>query len=224
MSTAPDLRLAAMLQPEERAALHAAGIPIRYDVGATLFSEGEQTDHVVLIKAGRVKVVSAGHGGQEVILGIRGPGDMVGEMSPIDGASRSATAVAITPVEASVVRAGDFKAFLLGHPHVQWLLLVQMAGRLRDADRRRVDIVTTGVASRVARCLLDLARADVDNVGRPTPLVSDVSQQEIAALVGASREAVSKALQGFRLGGLIELARRHVAIIDPEGLEALTGS
>ncbi|MEH1123703.1 Crp/Fnr family transcriptional regulator [Micromonospora sp. CPCC 206061] len=212
----------AAFSPEEIAALQALGIPVTMQPGNVLFAEGERTDHAVLLNRGRVKITSTGSNGQEVVLAVRGPGEIVGEMAPLDRRPRSATVVAITPVEVSIVRADDFNNFLNEHPRVMRSLLTQVIRRLRDADHRRVELATTSVMARVASRLLELASVDSEDEDHsglsPVPAMS---QSDLASLVGASREAVSKVLRTLRSSGIISTHYRSIEIKDLDALRGL---
>ncbi|WP_088998254.1 Crp/Fnr family transcriptional regulator [Micromonospora echinofusca] len=223
MTDSPVDQLRAALSAEERAELQQLGIPVNLAAGTVLFSEGDTTTHAVLIKEGQVKVVSTGPQGQEVVLATRGPSEVVGEMAPLDGRPRSATVVAVTPVEGAIVSADLFNAFLDRHPRVMRFLLLQVAQRLRDADHRRVDLATLTVGARVAATLLELAGLDPRNPDQaeahPIP---DISQTELAGYVGASREAVAKVLRELRTKKIITTGRRSIVIDDVPALAALT--
>src|SRR5579864_4570921 len=106
----------AQLPAVERAALHAEGAAHHYRTGATLFHEGDPSDWVLLVTRGRVKVASVTADGKDVVLAVRGPGDLVGELSALDGLPRSAAATALDEVDARVVTADRFRAFLAAHP------------------------------------------------------------------------------------------------------------
>src|SRR2546430_4585339 len=123
----------AALDESERADLLERGGRRRYRRGATVFHEGGGSDEIVVVLSGRVKVSTVTADGKEVVLAFRGPGDLLGELSAIDGEARSATVGALEPVEAAVVTANEFRAFLSAHPRVAILLLEMLARRLRDA-------------------------------------------------------------------------------------------
>ncbi|WP_327646861.1 Crp/Fnr family transcriptional regulator [Micromonospora zamorensis] len=222
MTDSPAAQLRAALSHEEVAELQTLGIPVNFAAGTVLFAEGETTTHAILIKDGQVKVVSAGPHGQDVVLATRGPGEVVGEMAPLDGRPRSATVVAITPVSAAIVSAELFNAFLERHPRVMRFLLIQITQRLRDADHRRVDLATLPVVARVAATLLEMAGAAGVDGSRTDPyVVPDISQVELAEYVGASREGVAKALRELRAKRMISTGRRAITINDAEALRVV---
>ncbi|RCG21868.1 Crp/Fnr family transcriptional regulator [Sphaerisporangium album] len=205
-----------LLTADEIADLTAAGRKRRWDRGATVMAEGDTADWVLVLTSGRVKVSSHTAGGTEVVLAIRGPGALLGEMSGISDEPRSGTVTALEPVEGVVVR--DFAAFLHEHGRVAVLLLRLLVGRLRDSDRKRIEYGAFDTTGRVATRLVELA----ERFGEPTnggvKVALPLSQDELAGWTGASREAVSKALRSLRDRGLIETGRRRVVIYDLEGL------
>ncbi|MFI6183920.1 Crp/Fnr family transcriptional regulator [Nonomuraea sp. NPDC051191] len=205
-----------MLTAEEIDTLRAAGRPRQWDRGTTVIGEGDSADWVVVLTRGRVKVSSHTSGGTEVVLAVRGPGALLGDMSAVDGSPRSATVTALEPVQGIVI--GDFSGFLAAHGRIAVLLLQLVVGRLRDADRKRVEYGAFDTTGRVATRLLELA----DRYGEPTTagvrVALPLSQDELAGWTGSSREAVSKALRSLRDRGLIETGRRRVVIHDVEGL------
>src|SRR5436190_2124583 len=146
-----------VLEEAERSDLLGRGRRRRYRRGATVFDEGGGSDAIVVVLSGRVKVSTVTPDGKEVVLAFRGPGDLLGELSAIDGGARSATVGALEPVDAAVVAATDFRAFLSAHPRVAILLLEMLARRLRDADRKRVEFGAHDTLGRVAARLVELA-------------------------------------------------------------------
>jgi CRP-like cAMP-binding protein len=193
-----------------------------YERGASIFHEGEPTTYAVLIESGTVKIVRRRPDGGDMILAMRGPNDLIGEMAAIDRLPRSAGAVAMAPVKAHLIPADGFDKFLDRCPRVMRLLLAFMAARQRDTEQRRLEQASESVAHRVAAELLELAERHGDDTMRGERF--QVSQTELAEVVGASREAVAKALGDLRKRGLIETGRRLVRILDREGLVELVGN
>ena len=205
-----------LLTLEETADLRDAGRLRRWERGATVMNEGETADWVLVLTSGRVKVSSHTESGTEVVLAVRGPGALLGDMSAIDGEARSGTVTALEPVEGLVVH--DFAGYLHDHGRVAVLLMRLLIARLRDADRKRVEYGAFDTTARVATRLVELA----ERYGEPTSggvkVALPLSQDELAGWTGASREAVSKALRSLRDRGLIETGRRRVIVDDLEGL------
>ncbi|MHB1614291.1 MAG: Crp/Fnr family transcriptional regulator [Actinomycetes bacterium] len=210
--------LFAALDDEAAAALRATMVEVSLSRGEVLFAEGDTGDRLYLIHHGKIKLSRAAADGRENLLGVLGPAEMFGELSLFDPKPRTATATAIT--DALVIGLGhdDLQSWLAGRPEVAWQLLRALARRLRRANDVLADLVFTDVPGRVAKALLDLS----DRFGQPSPegtlVTHDLTQEEIAQLVGASRETVNKALADFVARGWIRLEARAVLILDPDRL------
>ncbi len=169
---------------------------------------------MLVVLSGRVKLVTVTRDGHEVVLGVREPGDLIGEMSALDGEHRTATAIALEPVEARAIRVPDFIAFLASAPDAALALARLLCARLRDADRKRAEYLALDTLGRVAARLVELA----ERFGSPTVdgIVVDVqiTQEDLAGWTGSSREAVIKALRKLRELGLITTGRRSITVLD----------
>lgn len=211
------------LTPAEADDLHGVGRRRPYGAGVTLFHQGDEPGAVIVLLRGRVKVASLGGTARDVIIAVRGAGDLLGELSAIDGAPRSATVTTLEPVEALLVGGAAFAAFLERRPRVALVLLAMVASRLRYADGQQADFASHDVVGRVATRLVELC----ERFGRPDAGVVEVelplSQEELAAWTGASREAVSKALQLLRALRIVETRRRHLTVLDLEALRRRAG-
>jgi CRP-like cAMP-binding protein len=216
--TGPPGSFAGALTAAERDRLAEAGRRRRFPRGSTLFNEGERSDRVVILLTGRVKVSYFTENGKEVVLAVRSSGDLLGELSALDGEPRSATATALEPVEALVFTVGRFRDFLSAHPRTALTLLEMLSRRLRDADRKRVEFGAYDSVGRVARRLVELA----DDFGVPDPggvrITVSLTQEELAGWVGASRKAVGNALRWLRERGLVDTRRRGITIRDLDAL------
>ncbi|HET9518561.1 MAG TPA: Crp/Fnr family transcriptional regulator [Actinoplanes sp.] len=208
------------LSPHDRENLIARGRRRRWPAGATLFSEGDQSSSVVLIVTGRVKVFSLTEQGGEVLLAIRGPGALLGEMSALDGSPRSAAVSALEPLETMVVGVPDFHEFLGACPDAAVCIVRLIVERLRDADRKRIEFGTYDALGRVALRLAELAERFGQTAEQGVRITLPLTQEELAAWTGSSRESVTKALSTLRRQGLIETSRRSVSVLDMSGLRA----
>jgi CRP/FNR family transcriptional regulator, cyclic AMP receptor protein len=216
--TAAGPEFGAELTEQERADLTRHGRRWRLPAGKPLLLEGTHSDTVVLVISGRVKVFSSAEDGTEVILAVREPGALLGELGAIGDQLRSASVWSMEPVDVLVVGSREFIAFLHEHPRAMWLLLRILADRLRDADRKRVEFGVYDALSRVAHRLVELA----ERFGEPTEsgirITLRFTHEELAGWVGASREAVDKALRILRARGYVQTQRRTVTVLDIEGL------
>jgi CRP/FNR family cyclic AMP-dependent transcriptional regulator len=208
----------AALSAEEAADLEAAGRRRAFGAGVTVFHEGDDAGAVVVLLAGRVKVGTVGGAGREAIVAVRGPGDLLGELSAIDGGPRSATVTTLEPVEALMIAGSAFAALLERRPRIALVILRIVAGRLRYADSQQSQFATHDVVGRVAQRLVELGdRFGVASDGR-IEIALPLSQEELAAWTGASREAVSKALQQLRALGIVETGRKRITVLDADAL------
>jgi CRP-like cAMP-binding protein len=208
------------VSPLEMDDLISRGVKRNFRRGAFLMTEGEASDHVILLLSGRAKISSYTADGKEVVLAVRGPGDLLGEFSAIDGQSRSATVSALEPIEALIVPSERFIAFLAEHGRLAILLLQTMTRKLRDADRKRVEFGAYDTPGRVARRLLELVDRYGENEGDNVRISLSLTQDELAGWTGSSREAVSKALREFRDRGWVTTGRRSIIVLDVDALRA----
>jgi CRP-like cAMP-binding protein len=182
-----------------------------------VFSDGDHSDFVIVIVEGRVKVFVTSREGEETVLGIRGPGAVVGEFAAFDGGPRVASAVALESLTVRVLTAEEFRAFIEQRPKAGLELIRTLIGRLGEADRRRAEFGVYDTVSRVAHLLSDLA---AEQRGGTDELEVRLSQQDIAGLVGASRESVVRALTTLRNRGLVTTGRRTIRVLDPDALRS----
>ncbi|SHN47834.1 Crp/Fnr family transcriptional regulator [Cryptosporangium aurantiacum] len=203
-----------LLKSEEAADFLALARERRWPRGAVIFHEFDESDSVLVLVSGRVKAYSSTGSGTEVMLAVREPGALVGELAAIDQRPRSATVEALEPVSALVLPLGAFQEYLRAHGRVALLLAQTLADRLRDADRKRLEFGAHDTLGRVAARLVELA----DRFGEPTEegtrIALRLSQDELAGWIGSSREAVAKALQTLRADGTISTSRLTVVVHD----------
>lgn len=206
--------------PRERADdMVATGRRRRLSRGEVLFVEGDLADRVAVVLTGRLKVATLSTAGTEAVLGVSGPGELIGEVSAIDGSPRSATATAIEASEVSVLAARDFEQFLADHGDVAVALVRQLCQRYRASTDTRTgfgsDAVPTRLAARLVSLFDEHGITDPDGTRR---IGIALTQVELAAWIGASREAVAKALQQLRQQGIVSTARRSIIILDLDRL------
>jgi CRP/FNR family transcriptional regulator, cyclic AMP receptor protein len=206
------------LGSEERAAIRSAGTVRTYPRGTAIFHEQQVPDSVVVLLSGHVKLTRATEAGRDALLAIRGPGDLLGELSAIDGDPRSATAIALEPTEALVVPASSFVGVMERHPSVSLLLVRMLGRRLRDADRKRVEFAAQDSVGRVASRLAELCERFGEPADPGIHIDLPLSQEELAGWAACSREAMSKALGSLRQLGLVETGRRRITVLDVEAV------
>ena len=218
MSEVQDHDFLRLLNDEERQSLQARGITRQFRRGAVMLREGEDPTRVLVLTEGRAKAVTFTEEGKEVVLGFMGPGELLGEVATIENKPRSATVVALEPVETIALAASDFWALLDEHPRI-WIVVHRVViRRLRLADLQRKEFSSSNTLGRVSRRLVELSdvhgREETDGVAITLP----ISQEELAGWTGASREAVTKALRTLRDLGWIETGRRSISVRDREAL------
>ena len=185
----------------------------RYAEGEVIVSEAERGDALYVLVRGKVKVVLYGESGREVILSIfKEPGDFFGEMSLLDDEPRSATVSAMAPSELVVLSRADFRAHLARQPRVAVQVMTELSRRLRRADAVIGDLALLDVLGRLVVRLRDLARAEGEPHAEGLLLRQRPSQSDIAAMIGTSRETVSRALSELARRGDVELAGKRLLV------------
>ncbi|GAA2274754.1 Crp/Fnr family transcriptional regulator [Actinomadura sp. NPDC048955] len=212
------------LEPAQRTALRAAARPRTFPVKAPLVYQGDESDHVIIIERGWAKVTSATEDGHDVVLAVRGPGDLLAESAVLGGRPRAATVTALSPIRALVVPAARFTGFLDAHPDVWMLVTGTFVQRMDDSDRRLTAHITSRGPERLASLLADLAERSAQHA----PPAADgsieigppLSQEELGSWMDASRETVARALGGLRREGLIRTGWRRITVVDLARLRA----
>jgi len=206
------------LADPEREALLTVGVRRTFATGSVLLFQDEQDDRVILILDGRVKVIRANQGSHELLLAIRDPGDLLGELAFIDGLPRVATVTALEEVEALVMTAGALRGHLRSNPDVAVALLESVTARFREDSVQRMQFAALDTLGRLSSRIVELA----DRYGRPSArgivVEMPISQDELTTWTGASRAGVAKALQTLRELGWLETERRLLILRDVESL------
>ncbi|MER7559704.1 Crp/Fnr family transcriptional regulator [Nocardioides sp. NPDC126508] len=192
--------------------------------GEVLFHEGDAADRLYAVVDGKVKLSRVSAGGQDSLLAILGPGQVFGELSLFDPGQRSSTVTAVTDqVELASLSHDDLLVWLDGRPSVTRGLLALLSGRLRRANDVIGDLVFADAPRRVAKALLDLAERFGEETEEGVHVRHDLTQEELAQLVGAARETVNKALADFAAKGWVRLESRAVVITDMERIVRRAG-
>ncbi|MHC9873962.1 CRP-like cAMP-activated global transcriptional regulator GlxR [Corynebacterium diphtheriae] len=191
---------------------------VSFPRGATIFEEGEPGDRLYIITSGKVKLARHSMDGRENLLTVMGPSDMFGELSIFDPGPRTSSAVCVTEVHAATMNSEMLRQWIAEHPEISEQLLRVLARRLRRTNNSLADLILTDVPGRVAKTLLQLANRFGTQEGGALRVNHDLTQEEIAQLVGASRETVNKALATFAHRNWIRLEGKSVLIVDTEHL------
>jgi CRP/FNR family cyclic AMP-dependent transcriptional regulator len=191
--------LLSALNEQQIESLAAASARRNFPKGRTIVSEGEPSQSLYILLSGRAKVQRSDSEGKEVILAVLGSGDFFGEMSLIDDAPRSASVITIESCDFMSIAKESFKAMLLQSNEMCMQVMRGLVRRLREADQKIETLALLDVYGRVARVLLDFSeQVDGERVVR-----NRLPRQEIAKMIGASREMVSRVMKGLEIDGYI---------------------
>ncbi|MCK9258363.1 MAG: cyclic nucleotide-binding domain-containing protein [Azoarcus sp.] len=172
----------------------------RFPRGQSVVRAGDRTDYVYFVLTGSLKVVVSDEDGREVILSILGQGELFGEMGMFGEQPRSASVVAVVAADLVMISKQDFRQLMQENFEVAWRIMCNLSERLRNADRKIESLALMDVYGRVAGLLIEMAE-DVDGT---TVVVRKISKQDIAKMIGASREMVSRVMKDLGQQGLIE--------------------
>ncbi len=207
------------LNPEDQEELRSMMVDVQLRRGEKLFTEGQEGDRLYLIVEGKVKLGHTSGDGRDNLIAVLGPGEMIGELTLFDPGPRSTTATAVASTRLMELDHSAMMSFIDTRPELAKHMLKALAQRLRRTNNALADLVFSDVPGRVAKALLDLA----DRFGHPgvdgtIHVPHDLTQEELAQLVGASRETVNKSLAEFGSRGWLALENRGVHLLDLERL------
>src|SRR2546421_4631225 len=194
-------------EAEELARISDAAMNRGLRRGDVLFSEGAEPDELFVVVSGRIAVANKSTDGRESVVALMEAGDVFGEMPLFDGLGRSTEARALEPSEVIAIPYTPVQEVYESRPMLLWSVVAMLSGRIRAMDAALADSVFLDVTGRTAKRLLELA-------GEADEFVLPVTQEELAGMVGASRERVNKALAAFLRLGWLEQADRHYRIVD----------
>ena len=189
-----------------------------YGRGETVFAEGEQGDTLYIVLEGKVKIGRRATDGRENMLSVMGPSDMFGELSLFDPGPRTATATVVTDARLASLAHTSLRPWITDRPEIAEQLLRVLARRLRRTNDALADLIFTDVPGRVAKQLLALSERFGSQEPDGLRVHHDLTQEELAQLVGASRETVNKALADFASRGWVRVDSRALTILDGERL------
>ena len=198
------------------AARRSASGSFGFPRGATIISAGDVTDSLYVVISGRLKVIIGGDSGRDVILCILSPGEYFGEMVPIDDSPRSASVIAMDPCELLVLSKRDFRKCLSENFEMAMMVMRGLVHRLREADRKISGLALTDVHARVASLLLEMS----ETIDGQHVVTQKIVKQDMAKMIGASREMVSRVMKDLQSKGFIEVRgnstylRDNIATID----------
>ncbi|WP_410574540.1 Crp/Fnr family transcriptional regulator [Amycolatopsis sp. cmx-4-61] len=223
MDDSADGALLAYLADADRDYLLGRGTRRRFRANSLVLMEGDPSDHVHVLVAGWVRVSTVVDDGREVLFGLRGPGEVLGDLAAVTGRPRSASVRAIEPCTVFQLTGADFVDVLHTRPAIAVATIKTVAARLRNAESARVDVAAFDVSRRVAVVLVRLA----EERGRVEPdgvVIDALSQEDIAAQIGAARRTVARALRVLRERGIVETGRRRFLVRELRVLRAFARS
>ncbi|MFE5679282.1 Crp/Fnr family transcriptional regulator [Streptomyces erythrochromogenes] len=223
MSRWPQGTLMANLAADDRETLIGLGRVVTYGVGETLIREGGPETTALLITSGCVKVFGGAEDGATVLLALRVHGEIVGEISALDGQPRSATVVAVRRTATRVLTAAAFRSFLRESPTAAEVVQRSVAGKLRGATRHRINSSSGTATVRLARTLDNLVRSYARSVPEGLRIDVPLSHADLAALAGISDASVQRALRSLRAAGAVATKYRGVIVREPGILRAIAG-
>jgi CRP/FNR family cyclic AMP-dependent transcriptional regulator len=187
--------------------------------GDFLFREKEEGHSLYMITAGKIKIIRQSRDGDEMILAVLSAGDFCGEMALLDGMSRSADAVAIEETQLYGLNRKDFIAYVMNNETAVKAILSALSKRLRNADDYLEDIFFLNVATRLAKKLIELAESSGFREEAGGPIKLNITQKDLAGMIGATRESVNKELRSLREKNLIGFSGNTIVIDDLEALK-----
>lgn len=197
------------LDEDEREALAEVAVLKTFPKNTILFSEGDTTDSIYIVYTGKVKVTIIDKHGKEIILSLLGPGEYFGEMAAlVEGETRSASVMTREPTKLFVISRKDFKEVLTSHSDIVFNLLRGSLERLREANKKIESLALMDVYGRVARLFLQLAKPKNDKY----VIEEKLTHQDIANMVGSSREMVSRVLKELSVGEYISVSKKVITI------------
>ena len=205
-----NVTLLSVLGEDELALLTGVVTRKSFARGSLILAAGDATDSLYILISGRIKVFMSDLDGREVILSILGPGEFFGEMGLIDNSPRSANVVALDPCELICISKRDFKRCLAENFEMAMTVMRGLVKRLRDADNQIGSLALMDVYGRVARLLLEMSEL----IDGQKVVTKKLAKQDIARMIGASREMVSRVMKHLQAGGYIEVRGDTIIIRD----------
>lgn len=210
-----------LLDDSTREHLHAIGNPKRLRNAQTLFRQGDDGDSVFLVETGRVRIVLSTPVGRELLVAEKGPGELIGELACLDHRERTASAIADGAVTGVVIGPQAFLDALKAHGYLAVALLRELASQVRKGDERIASRATEDTHTRLAAQLSLLCGTYGEHTGCTPPIELRISQDDLAAWIGTTRETVGRSLARLRGDGILTTGRQRIHVHDPLALEAL---
>lgn len=215
--------LVGLLPPPAQKRLLAISRQGDFGPGERIFSRADAADHMFVVIRGRVKIFLSGGGRRRKTFAYLGAGDFFGEMAVITGKTRSASAEATEPTSLLLIHKKDFRKLMEGDRKLCFYMLQAVSERLRVADEEIEDLLFRNVLGRVAKTLRDLSKGAAKTSG-PVELPRRYTHQDLADLVGTTREPLSRALATLRRAGLVDAREGTIVLLEPEKLDQIVAA
>jgi CRP-like cAMP-binding protein len=213
--------LFAHLTPEETDQLLAHAHVAHYRQGKVIFLKASPGTGMMAVLKGRVRISAPSVDGREIVLNVIEPGEVFGEIALLDGKDRTADAIAQTDCELLVIERRSFVPFLKNNPEVALRLLSVLCERLRRTTEQVEDMLFLDLSGRLAKKLRSLAEASAERTEQGHRIATRLSQRELGAMVGMSRESINKQLRQWQNDGIVSVARGAITVTDETALRDL---
>jgi len=214
-----DVPLFSTLDEREQSELSGRLRRRRYRKGEMVFIRGDRGRDLYLIESGSVKICLTTSDGKELTLALLGPGEFFGELALLDGDPRSSDAVVMEPSQCLLLERDDFLQFLDQHPRLAHRVMEVLSRRLRDNNQLVQDAAFFDIAARLARVILRLAETVGQTDDDAVIIVRRLTQNELAGMVGTTRESVNKWLMEFERQGMIERRNGLIRVLKADALQ-----
>ncbi|MBE8520798.1 Crp/Fnr family transcriptional regulator [Amycolatopsis sp. H6(2020)] len=210
----PSRSLLGRLGHRAREALLRLGTPVGYEAHQRIIRQGDSARHTLLVLEGLVKIVVDTERGRDVVLAVRGRGDLLGEMATLERRPRAAHVIACVPVKGRIIHGPDLGDFLERSPDASLAVARVLSERLRGSDRRGIDFMVCPAPVRVARALLEVTQRCSENVEAGRGIGIPLSQKDIASLAGTGLSSAEKAFKLLEEAGALDRRYRRVLVTD----------
>jgi CRP-like cAMP-binding protein len=208
-----------LLSDGDRNGLLKLGGLRRFARGEHLMHQGEPGDRILILLAGHAKASCVDPRGSEMVLSVRGPGDVLGELTFSDAGPRSSDVIAIEPVEARAIAASEFRRYLEQRPTAALTLIDVISRRFQDANHKRVQFGQLDTVGRIAARLVELCERYGERTESGTEIRLPLTQADLGSWTASSPAGVASALQTMRARGWIRTGRRRITVLDLSALE-----
>jgi len=193
-----------------------------FKAGETVFTIGSPGDNMMAVLNGTIRISVPAPDGKELLLAILQPGEVFGELAVLDGKERSADAVANSPCTLAILDRRDMLSFLEQHPAVWLKLITVLCERLRHTDQQLAEVALLQLPARLAKTMLRISNDESRSTASPGQPTIQLSQQELANMVGGTRERVNKCLAAWRREGLVKMSGGTITISNMPALQLIS--